>query len=338
MKKRTGFTLIELMVVVGIIALLATILMPNLMQAQASAQRAACLANMHNAGLSLWMYTSQNNLTYPTCYNYVNGSSSGGGYYHWTAAIDMTDYTADPTAGKYPHTSDEFVCPSHAPHGWAPTNYTTWNPTTNLGRIINPPAGEIPQSSTLDDRECARLSYTANEILMPRKKYSAAYDAANPTTGTQNLCYVSTAEVEDIQRTIMLAEFSNSSNGIYGSSSGGGDAWKPHRPTNGITTTTGFFNGEGYVLGTQCEKLGYTAALAAINGVLADKSQAFVVDHIYMIEPNMHHVGSNYAFADGHAGTFGLQATLDPAGYMWGDKVYCAVDKPVIADNATAPD
>lgn len=333
MKKRTGFTLIELLVVIGIIALLASILMPNLMNAQEQARRAACLSNLHSAGLAIVMYTTGNNNLYPTCYSYVDGNSSAGGYYHWTAAIDMTDYTADPTAGKYPRTSDEFVCPSHAAHGWAPSNFTTYNPTTKTGRIINPPAGQVAQSSGLDDRECARLSYTANEVLMPRKKYSAAHDVATPP-GTSNLCYVGTGEVEDIQRTILLAEFSNSSNAIFGSSIGGGDTYKPHRPTNGVQNNGAVFDGENYVLGGVFTQITYTQAMTAINACLASKTAAASADHISYVEPNMHKTGSNYTFADGHAAKFGLEDTLDPSNYMWGDKVYSCADKPAIT---TAP-
>jgi prepilin-type N-terminal cleavage/methylation domain-containing protein/prepilin-type processing-associated H-X9-DG protein len=339
MRKRTGFTLIELLVVIGIIALLASILMPNLMNAQEQARRAACLSNMHNAGLAVWMYTTGNNNVYPTCYQYIDGNSAAGGYYHWTAAIDMTDYTADPTAGKYPHSSDEFVCPSHTPHGFAPSHFTTYNAGTSTGRIINPPAGQSSQADFAgDDRQCARLSYTANEVLMPRKKYSPTFDAANPGTGTENLCFVSTGEVEDIQRTIMLAEFSNNSNCIFGSSVGGGAAYKSHRPTNGVQNNGGVFNGEGYQLGGVITQITYTAAMTAINGCLAAGSAgttfASSCDHISYVEPNMHKTGSNYAFADGHAAKFGLEDTLDPAGYMWGDKVYSCADKPVISTPA----
>jgi prepilin-type processing-associated H-X9-DG protein len=299
------------------------------MNAQDSAKRAACLSNMHNAGLAIWMYTTQNENMYPACYTYINGNSSGGGYYHWTAAIDMAPYTADPTAMRYPHTSDEFVCPSHVPHGWAPANFTTYNAATGLGREINPPAGQAAKSRVIDDMQCARLSYTANEVLMPSKKFSPQHDSASPP-GTSSLCCVSTAEVENLQRTILLAEFGNSPNGVYASTAGGGDTYKSYCPTNAVQDDGGVFDGANYVQGGVITQLNYADAMTAINAVLADKTASAAMDHIACIEPNMHKTGSNYAFADGHAAKFGLSDTLDSAGYMWGDKVYSCVDKPVI--------
>jgi len=326
---RIGVTLIELLVVVAIIALLASILMPSLAKAREQAKGASCLSNLHNIGLSLAMYHGDNRGYYPACYSYIDGNSGSSGYYHWTAALDFRDYSAPITARKYPKVANQYICPSHMPGGWAPTNFTSW-------RIPDPPPGQVSQDTTgtKDDRQAARLSYVANEIIMPRKKYSAAHDAASPP-GTSNLCLVQADAIEAANNTILLGEFSSSANCIWGSSVGGGAAYKSHRPTSGVKTSGGgVFDGEGYTMGTQIFKLTFAEAQSAIDAVLADKSAASANHHISYINPSAHgNNGSNYTFVDGHAARFTLQETLDPGNYMWGRKVYSCADEPAIQDN-----
>ena len=101
---RHGFTLVELLVVIGIIALLVSILLPALSRVQASAKSTQCLSNLRSIGQGALIYSNEFKGHLPQCV-VVGGPADS--FYRFT----------EPVAGFFARAVNNdprvFSCPSN---------------------------------------------------------------------------------------------------------------------------------------------------------------------------------------------------------------------------------
>ncbi len=97
--KPTGFTLVELLVVIGVIALLISILLPTLSAAREAANQVACQSNLRTVGQGLVLYAGESRGSLP--YGFWPGGADGvtndyARQYDWPLKIQsMLGDTAD---------------------------------------------------------------------------------------------------------------------------------------------------------------------------------------------------------------------------------------------------
>src|SRR5262245_1987288 len=79
LRRRRGFTLVELLVVIGIIAVMIALLLPSVARAREAANRAKCLSNLRQLHTLLTMYGQVNRERIPIGYFKESSAATQGG-------------------------------------------------------------------------------------------------------------------------------------------------------------------------------------------------------------------------------------------------------------------
>ena len=103
---RKGFTLVELLVVIGVIGLLAALLFPVFANARARATGASCAGNLRQLHDAFVMYAQDNNDYLPAFWNKTNPNEGGPAY--------KVEYGADLVRAVQPYarSANIWFCPS----------------------------------------------------------------------------------------------------------------------------------------------------------------------------------------------------------------------------------
>ena len=122
--KQNPFTLVELLITIGIIALLAGLLIPATGRARETARRSNCLSNLKQIGAALELYGQTNRFCLPTC----------GGSQDPAAGPTIREVLLPNLSGS----EDVFRCPSDAEYAARSGGSYDWNTLANGIRPASP--------------------------------------------------------------------------------------------------------------------------------------------------------------------------------------------------------
>jgi prepilin-type N-terminal cleavage/methylation domain-containing protein/prepilin-type processing-associated H-X9-DG protein len=137
-RRKRGFGIIELLVVIGIIALAIAMLMPSLCRSRETANRVKCASNLRSVGQAMLLYANDNKGAYPRA-TFVEGALPTWG----TAAPAPNDVSAALfiLLRTQDITPEVFVCPSSNAEKWdfggGSNTAMNWSNWTDVNRNLS---------------------------------------------------------------------------------------------------------------------------------------------------------------------------------------------------------